>query len=71
MRIRRATLDDAKELSALRKATIRAINKHDYTPAQIARWSKRGNTDHFVKIHDQVLRYVAVKGEKIFYDKLP
>lgn len=65
MRIRQATLEDAKELSALRKATIRAINKHDYTPAQIARWSKRRNTDHFVKMHEQVLRYVAVEDEKI------
>ncbi len=65
MRIRRAALEDAKELSALRKATIRTINKNDYTPSQIARWSKRGNTDDFVKIHDQVLRYVAIEEEKI------
>ncbi len=65
MRIRRATLEDAKELSALRKATIRAINKDDYTPAQIARWSKRWNTVEFQRKDDPFLRYVAVQDGKI------
>ena len=65
MRIRKGKLQDAKELSVLRKATIRSTNKHDYTSAQIARWSKRWNTKDFVKIHDQLLLYVAVEEGKI------
>lgn len=65
MRIRKGKLQDAKELSVLRKATIRSTNKHDYTPAQIARWSKRWNTKDFVKIHDQLLLFVAVEEGKI------
>lgn len=65
MRIRRATLEDAKELSALRKATIRTINKLDYTPKQIARWSKRWNTVEFQQKNDPFLRYVAVQDGKI------
>ncbi len=65
MRIRKGKLQDAKELSVLRKATIRTINNKDYTPAQIARWSKRWYTKDFVKIHDQLLLFVAVEGGKI------
>lgn len=65
MRIRRARLEDAKELSALRKQTIRTINKRDYTPSQITRWSKRGNTADFRKMHDRRIRYVAVENGKI------
>lgn len=65
MRIKKARLQDAKELSVLRKATIRTTNKHDYTPAQIALWSKRWNTKDFVKVFDQLLLYVAVEGGKI------
>ena len=65
MRIRKANLQDAKELSVLRKGTIRTINKNDYTPEQIALWSKRWNTKDFVKLHDQLLLYVAVEEGKI------
>ncbi len=65
MRIRRATLEDAKELSALRKATIQNINKHDYSPKQIAVWSKKADPKRFRETHPIAVRYVAVENGKI------
>jgi putative acetyltransferase len=61
MRIRRSTVHDARELSRLRKGTIRAVNKHDYTPEQIRIWSRTGNTARFRRTHGLMLRFVAVE----------
>jgi putative acetyltransferase len=65
MRIRKAKLSDAAELSRLHKGTIRSINKADYSPSQIEAWSKRTNAQRFRRSHDLAVRYVAVEGDTI------
>ncbi len=65
MRIRKATLADAAELARLHKATIRSVNKKDYSPQEIEVWSKRTSAQRFRSAHSLAIRYVAVDNGKI------
>lgn len=65
MRIRKARLADSAEIARLHRATIRAINANDYSPAEIKEWSGRSSAKRFRSSHGKAFRYVAVEGEKI------
>ena len=65
MKIRKARLTDAIELSRMHKGTIRNVNKHDYSPKQIKVWSSRTNVHRFRNSHNLAIRYVAVEGGQI------
>lgn len=65
MRIRRARIEDAAELSRLHKSTIRHVNAMDYDDAQVRVWSKRTSAKRFRESHDMAVRFVAVEGDRI------
>lgn len=57
--LRRATPRDLPALARLFRDTVRAVNRQDYSPAQIAAWSGRwrslcGRTDFFQELYTLV-----------------
>ena len=58
---RKATLADIPELSAMFKATLRAINKADYTPEEIEDWGSCGdNIQHLTDLITNLYFVVAL-----------
>lgn len=65
MHIRKFRLSDAAELARLHRGTIRSINVLDYPPKQIAVWSGRVSARRFRESAKNIIRYVAIKDNKI------
>ena len=63
-RFRKATLADIPELKEMYKATLRAINKADYTPEEIEDWASCGDDiQHLTDLITNLYFIVALNEE--------